>query len=120
MVCLQDVIGKEVKVLLALKEQYQAIAGKPWQPGAAPAVASSAPSVCAGDQAQELLTKIDAQGVNVRQLKSSGASKVCPLLSHLSLLTRMSLLLRASSSFRLASFLLLHVWPLSCKVASRY
>ena len=76
MVNFQDVIGKEVKVLLALKEQYQAIAGKAWQPCATPAVASSAPSVCAGNQAEALLAKIDAQGVNVRQLKSSGASKV--------------------------------------------
>ena len=76
MICLQDVIGKEVKVLLALKEQYQAVAGKAWQPGAAPAVASSAPSVCSGNQVAELQSKIDAQGNNVRQLKSSGAAKV--------------------------------------------
>ena len=85
MLYFQDVIGKEVKVLLALKEQYQTIAGKAWQPGAAPAVASSAPSVCVGNQAEALLAEIDAQGVNVRQLKSSGASKVCLLLTHLSL-----------------------------------
>ena len=86
-----------MKVLLALKEQYQTIAGKAWQPSAAPEVASSSPSVCAGNQAQELVAKIDAQGVNVRQLKSSGASKVCVSL----LLFRLSLLQGSYTSWKI-------------------
>ena len=84
----QDDVTAQVKILVDLKAQYQTAAGKPWQPGAksettaAPAMTASAPSVCSGNQTEELRVKIDAQGNTVRQLKSSSASKVsvCLLL----------------------------------------
>ena len=70
-----------MKVLLALKEQYQTIAGKAWQPTNAKPTeqskpASSASSGSDSNQVAELQRKIDAQGNNVRQLKSSGVAKV--------------------------------------------
>ena len=70
-----------MKVLLALKQQYQAIAGKAWQPTNAKPTEQSKPTSSASsgsdsNQVAELQSKIDAQGNNVRQLKSSGAAKV--------------------------------------------
>ena len=70
-----------MKVLLALKEQYQTIAGKAWQPTNTKPTEQSKPTSSAssgsdGKQVAELQSKIDAQGNTVRQLKSSGATKV--------------------------------------------
>jgi len=69
--------------LLELKKQYKEATGKDWKPpqeGAAaspkPAEPSSGNMASQSDEAQELKSKIDSQGEKVRQLKTSGASKV--------------------------------------------
>jgi len=88
-------VQKEVDLLLKLKKEFLAATGQEWKPDAQPtAVASgskekqSAPKeepvkatpapggVTPSGEAEELKAKIEAQGNRVRQLKTSGASKV--------------------------------------------
>ena len=80
MVYFQDVIGKEVKVLLALKEQYQTIAGKAWQPTNAKPTEQSKPtsSASSGSDVTTIDQQISDQGNKIRTLKGEKAAKVCP------------------------------------------
>ena len=85
-----------MKILLALKADYKKATGKDWKPGDTPApgtqmhenkggsAMSGKNQGAGGDctdqnspEAQALKAKIDTQGNKVRELKSSGADKVC-------------------------------------------
>lgn len=90
-------LDAEVKVLLAYKTEYKNLTGKDWKPGtvaskpvqnqntsvqSSPPVEVPSAEMASGDSdAKERLTvKINEQGNAVRNLKSSGASKVSPLI----------------------------------------
>ena len=90
---LQAEIQAEVKKLLALKTDYKAATGHEWKPqqgGAEAKKAESKPKGKANTQqttgasgnmadsaeAQALKSKIDAQGIKVRDLKTAKAAKV--------------------------------------------
>merc|ERR1719330_1237188 len=66
----KEVIGEEVKVLLALKAEYKAATGQDWKPGAA-----LAPSPAPSNDAAALNDKITAAGDKVRDLKAAKAAK---------------------------------------------
>ena len=69
-----------MKVLLDLKAQYKAAAGKDWKPGQTPSKTSDAkPSGVTAGQSKEiddLNNRITDQGNTVRGLKEKKASKV--------------------------------------------
>lgn len=85
---------KEVKLLLKLKEDFHVATGQEWKPDQQPAAVAGgakekqsaqkepvketpAPSgATSSGEAAELKVKIDAQGNRVRELKTSGSSKV--------------------------------------------
>ena len=67
-----------MKVLLALKEQYQAIAGKAWQPTNSKPTEQSKPasSASSGSDAATIDQQIADQGNKIRILKGEKAAKV--------------------------------------------
>lgn len=80
----KNVIGDEVKVLLALKEEYKKVSGKDWKPAESPnkddnepssttvTVTSSSP---VNPQVAEIESKIKEVGDKIRQLKADKADK---------------------------------------------
>ncbi|CAG0883237.1 unnamed protein product [Darwinula stevensoni] len=66
----KDSVDAEVKILLSLKAEYKACAGRDWKPDAAPPPTAAAPA-----NAADLDSLIRAKGEQVRQLKSSKAAK---------------------------------------------
>ena len=76
----QPEIDAAVKVLLDLKAQYKAAAGKDWKPGQTPSKTSDAkPSGVTAGQSKEiddLNNRITDQGNTVRGLKEKKAPKV--------------------------------------------
>lgn len=72
----QDLIGTEVKILLALKNEYKSVAGKDWKPDDQPTVVQPAATSSAGMDAVKLNEQIGEQGNKVRDLKSAKAAKV--------------------------------------------
>ncbi|XP_066249632.1 bifunctional glutamate/proline--tRNA ligase [Euwallacea similis] len=69
-------VAEEVKILLALKDDYKALTGQDWKPGAvSSAPAQSQLTVSTGGHVDEVLTKIAQQGEKVRDLKAKKADK---------------------------------------------
>lgn len=77
----KGVIDTEVKALLSLKATYQTLTGSEWKPGVVPATnivtVTPSPQTTMGDNKVEaLVAATNEQAEKVRQMKSSGASKV--------------------------------------------
>jgi len=77
----KEVVGAEVKILLALKAEFKTATGVDWKPGVeVPGAAATAPTGGAGAGAgggpgAELDEKIRSQGDEVRKLKAAKAEK---------------------------------------------
>ncbi|XP_068892939.1 bifunctional glutamate/proline--tRNA ligase [Tenebrio molitor] len=69
----KSVVDAEVKILLALKQEYKLKFGQDWVPGGAPASAVSVKTE--SDDDGDLNAKITGQGDKVRKLKSEKAAK---------------------------------------------
>lgn len=77
----KGVIDTEVKALLSLKATYQNLTGSEWKPGIVPAVnivpvTPSPQTTMADNKVEALVASVNEQAEKVRQMKSSGASKV--------------------------------------------
>lgn len=72
---LQAQINSEEKNFNSLKKEYKSATGKDWKPPSSSDTTMSASTT--SPEATALKAKIDAQGDKVRQLKTSGAEKVC-------------------------------------------
>ncbi|SPP82759.1 blast:Bifunctional glutamate/proline--tRNA ligase [Drosophila guanche] len=74
----KSLVDPEVKLLLALKTDYKSLTGQEWKPGTVAPTPVATVDLTAGDSDNDIssvLTKIQAQGDKIRQLKSAKAAK---------------------------------------------